>query len=201
MIGVNGNKSFIEQDFIWVAEYINGDQFFEYDPKTKKSNDFYHIQRDKLLYFGLIGHGLKLFFNVCGGTFNLQGSEIDFVYKTKDKCYNLTKNTTEFYRDIIQYKDASSTLDFKQLGKGKAGDILQYNFGYKHKLKIDNVVFNFKAIVHIPFDKPIYMKYRLVANKTLDGHFIILRNGREIKSIHAPLKAGVAGETSWIVRV
>ncbi|GBF32207.1 phage protein [Desulfocucumis palustris] len=192
----------VEQDFIWVGEYIDGTHLSEFDFVTKEENSFYRLQQDKLLRFGLIGHHRKFFYET-DGTFNLSGSCIEAIYRASGEDYFLTGglfNTVS--RDVIMYKDAEAMglANFTQAGGGVGSRITQYNFGYKAVLNIDGVTFNFKAIVKIPFNKPIYIALRLVADKELDGKFVIRRNGLVAEEFIAPLKPNVGGELNWVLR-
>src|SRR5690625_549699 len=125
---VKNNMSFVRQDFIWYADYLDGSQLFEFDPKTKKANRFQDIDKRKLLRFGVFGGGINLSYCVPGGEFDLHGNKVNFSYVTKSKEYHLTGNSLEIYNDLIQYKDATSALDIKKIGRATVGNIIQYNF-------------------------------------------------------------------------
>lgn len=187
----------VSQDFIWVADYIDGTHYSEFDFATKQENPFQGIDRKKLLRFGLLGNGVRLLFEVSG-IFKLAGQMIEVVYKTENKEYYLTGQQI-IYNDIISYKDAESSINL--LGGGVSNtSITQYNFGYKANLNIDDVNFHFKAICKIPHDEQPYMNFWLVANKKLNGVLQIKKNGRVIEEVHAPLDSGIGGEINWLAR-
>lgn len=188
-------RSPVAQDFIWLAEYYDGTHLAEFDFQTKEENSFYEIQRNKLIRFGLIGHRMKLFFEV-DGIFNLNGKTLGLIYRTKEKDYYLTGHYGK-YKDIITYKDAESS--FLPNGGVTSPRINQYNFGYKAEITIDDVTFNVKPIIKIPFNQPVYLNLWLVANKKLNGELVIKYGNRESKVIKAPLKKGVGGEINWII--
>lgn len=187
----------VNQDFIWIADYVDGTYLSEYDFVTKKENSFYDIQKIKLLRFGLLGHGLKMYFE-SNGIFKIAGRMIEFIYRVNDKDYYLTGQNI-YYNDIIHYKDAVSDFNPYTINKFN-NQTVQYNFGYKQIIKIDDIAFNFKAICKIPFNKPIYMNIRLVSNKNLNGRLIIKKNSFNYEEIDAPLKANAGGELNWIIK-
>jgi len=192
--------SFVEQDFIWVGEYIDGTCLPEYDFETKKRQDFYALQRNKLVRFGLVGHGMKLYYEVGGGFFKLNGQVYELVYRSDGKEYYLTGQFVP-YNDVITYKDAEAWANLSRSDEMKfPSRITAYNFGYKVKLQVDGVKFNFKPIVSIPYNKPAYFDITLVADRDLDGFLVIKKNGTEIAEFRAPLRAGVGGRLKWNIR-
>ena len=55
-------KAPTRQPFAWVAEYINGTYLSEFDYITKQENNFYDIDRNSLVRFGLVGDGVSAYF-------------------------------------------------------------------------------------------------------------------------------------------
>jgi hypothetical protein len=186
----------VSQDFIWLGEYIDGTHLAEFNLQTGAENSFYDIKKSKLLRFGLIGHRMKLF-TEYDGLFNINGMSIQVVYRVDGKVYPLTGLSGK-YSDVITFKDAESI--FIQGGGVSSPKINQYNFGYKTTLKIDEITFNFKPIVKVPFNNPVHFNFWLVADTDLDGEFVIIRNGKEYQTIKAPLEKGVGGEFNWVVK-
>lgn len=189
---ING-LSPVSQDFIWLGEYYDGTHLAEFNFTDKKENSFYSIERQKLIRFGLIGHGMKLFFEP-DGVFNLNGTAIEVAYRLDDMEYSLTGHSGK-YNDIITYKDAESALN--AAGGVVRNQINQYSFGYKTNLEIDGIKFTFKALCKIPFGQPLYMNFWLVANKKLNGVLVVKRNNRIVAEIDAPLKKGAGGEINY----
>lgn len=188
------------QDFLWYGEYSDGSMIAEYDLNTNKRVSFYDIEKDSLIRFGMVGHGMHLYYEVFGGVFKLNGQPVEVIYKISSEEYNLTGNPT-MYNDIITYKNAESTAVFKRKEPGRIiNRVTQYNFGYKANLLVKGVNFHFKAICSIPYNRPVYMHFRLTADKDLDGKLIIRKNGLVIDEFNAPLKKDVGGELNWIVR-
>lgn len=188
----------VSQDFIWLAEYANGEYLAEYDFVTKKESDFHDIKKDVITRFGLVGHGMKLYFESYGGYFKLADTSIEVVYKTEDKEYPLTGQKM-MYTDIIQYKEAETIANFAT-GQNFGSRITQFNFGYKNTFNIDGVNFHFKAICKIPFDKPAYVSFTLVADQELDGVLEIRKNGLFTEQFDAPLSKGIGGELNWLIQ-
>lgn len=183
------------QDFIWVAEYADGSYFTEFDMETKQENSFYSIEKDSLVRFGLVGHGVRCYHEVFGGSFKIEGRHIDLSLEAGGKEYPLT-GLPEMYSDVITYKDAEAT--FSPDG-GTAGSILQYNCGYKHQLKFPDLEISLRALCHIPKGQPMYLNFRLVANKKLDAVLKVRRNGQIVAEIPAKMKKDVGGEINWVV--
>lgn len=198
----NGYSPVNHQDFIWVADYYDGTHFAEYDFDTKETNPyrFYQIDKDKLIRFGLIGHGSKMFFEVANGIFNVNGHQFRISYIVNDKEYNLNGRTL-IYNDIITYKNAVSDAIPLLKGEGAfVNRIVQYNFGYKKKLVLDGIEFNFQAVMSIPFQSSAFMTIKLTANQDLDGKVVIRRGSQIVDEFYAPLKAGRRGNINWTMR-
>lgn len=197
MFSKNRKYSPVSQDFIWLAEYFDGSYYSEFDFSTKQENNFYNIQKDKLIRFGLIGCGMELYYEAIGGVFKLNGQMIEVIYEVDGKEYYLT-GQQKYYNDIISYKDAESLLTLDP-NKDVQTNITQFNFGYKVELEIDDIQFNLKSICKIPFNEPVHFNFRLVSNKDLNGFLIIKRNGFVTDKFHAPLQEGISGELNWIL--
>ncbi|RAI85694.1 hypothetical protein DET54_12151 [Paenibacillus pabuli] len=194
------NRSPVGQDYIWMGEYNDGTHLSEFNFDTQAENSFYDIDKSRLARFGLVGHGMKLFFEK-DGIFNLNGTPVEVIYRVGDKDYPLTGRFGQ-YKDIITYKDAEATLVLGSQGaQGGALNptIQQYNFGYKSTLEADGITFKFKAVCTVPYGRQMFMNFRLVADEKLDGQLVILRNGQTEVNLEAPLKKGVGGEVNWIV--
>lgn len=191
---ING-VSPVSQDFIWLGEYLDGTHLSEFSLDNGEENSFYDIKRDQLIRFGIIGHGMKLFFEI-DGVFNLAGTAVELEYKVGDQVYPLTGLHGQS-RDIITYKDAETLLNPN--GGGSHTQINQYNFGYKSELTYGDIKFNLKALCVIPYGKSAYMNLRLVANQQLDGELLVKKNNRVTDTIKAPLSKGVGGEVNVII--
>lgn len=194
----------LTQDFTWLAEYIDSTYMSEFDYRTLTKNDFYLINRFNLAKFGLVGQGMKLFFDVNTGMFNLNDHVLNFSYATEDNEYRFTgSNAHGFYSDIITFKDAHSDADLTNntISRGYSTNIHQYNFGYKKKFAFDDgTIFNFQVLVCLPYNKPAYVEIKIVPNKNLDGNLLIKKVGAMTEKIEAPLNKEYAGICQWIIR-
>ncbi|NGQ95330.1 hypothetical protein G3578_09200 [Brevibacillus sp. SYP-B805] len=204
MFSQTNGYSPVAQDFIWLGEYVDGTHLAEFDFVTKEENSFYSLQKDKLIRFGLIGHGHKMFYE-ADGRFNISGRVVDFIYSTSENDFFLTSGFSTFSRDPITYKDAVARLasfhdPHTQGGFAGNGSITQFTFGYKSVLEVHGVKFNFKVLCHIPFNSPAYMNLRLVADTKLNGKFQIRVNGLVVSEFHAPLEPNVGGELNWLIQ-
>ncbi|EHS58183.1 hypothetical protein [Paenibacillus sp. Aloe-11] len=195
----------VSQDFIWLGEYTDGTHLSEYDFDTQDENSFYKLQKDKLIRFGLIGHGQKFYFE-RDGIFKLAGRMVELIYSTPDRDYNLTGNIFQSYSDVISYKDAEAIglPNYSPAALGEKGimgnTITQFNFGYKTELVVHGVQFHLKAICKIPFHAPVHMALRVVSDTELDGKLQIKVNGFVTKEFQAPLKPNIGGELNWLVQ-
>jgi len=202
MSGFQREQSPVDQDFIWVADYYDGTHLAEFDFVTKQENSFYAIQRDRLMRFGMVGHGHRLSFEV-DGTFYLSGRAVELIYRTKDKDYRLTGNVANNYNDIITYKDAEAVTNITAVPNQEGGfssTITQFNFGYKAAIEVEGVRFGIKALVQIPHRQAMTLHVRLVTDVDLDGELVMRVNGIREHVFHAPLQAEIGGELNWQVQ-
>ncbi|MBD8498876.1 hypothetical protein [Paenibacillus arenosi] len=198
MFGNYEARSPVSQPFVWVAEYADGTVLSEFDYTTTEENRFQDIEKHKLIRFGLIGNDARMYFEVFGGIFKILGHMLQIDYVTEEKSYQLTGQPF-MYDDLITYKDAEFTFNPRILGSGSSA-ITQFNFGFKVKLKLEDVEFNFQAVCQIPHSQVACMEIKLVANKDLDGRVEIKRNGNRVDIIDAPLQEGIGGMITWELR-
>ncbi len=191
----NGMSINPKQDFMWVAEYLNGGNLLEFNEDCSE-NSFYSIDKKQLNKFGLVGRGHKMFFDATNGIFNISGRTVEFEYVDGNKTYNLT-NASESYNNIVQFKTAESTFDPFSLNGVMNSSISQFNFGYKQKLVFDDLELNFKVICKVPYDRPVYLEISLTTNKTLNGKLLMKRNGEILDSINAPIDEHTKGTLNW----
>lgn len=185
-----------KQDFLWCAEYVDGSHLLEYD--FEKSNDFNDIRKQELLRFGLIGTQAKLYFEVFGGIFKINGQMIQLSYIDGEDRYDLMGQPI-MHSDIITFKDADFLFDPRIAGSGKS-TITQYNFGYKAQLNINGVHFGFQAICQLPMNQKARMEFKIVADKDMNGHLEIKRNNYIVTDLKAPLSKQVGGEITWEIQ-
>lgn len=183
------------QDFMWVAEYYDGSYLTEFSPKTGQKENFYSINKNALIRFGLVGQGSTLFFDTVTGMFHLNGTRLFFSYKTKDKEYHLSGQKSQGkFNEIITYKDAYTDASMVNPHQKYSSGIIQYNFGYKAPLIFDDGTrFYFQTIIGIPQNEPAHVELKIVPNKDFEGQLYIKRVGQITRPVEAPLKSGVAG--------
>lgn len=188
------------QNFIWVADYMDGTYLSEYNFETRVQNNYYQIDKTKLIRFGLIGMGSQIYFDVANGIFNINKNRIQISYIANEVEYPLTGRTF-LYNDITQYKDAIG--DGKLLSKTASGRIKNHIeshvIGYKKAMDLADVNINFKNLLHIPQNKniPPYLEIKISVDKDLDGELVIRVNGLVANKIHAPLIKNRAGVYNW----
>ncbi|WP_104370774.1 hypothetical protein [Desulfocucumis palustris] len=186
------------QDFTWCAEYADGTHLVEIE-ESGKAHLFKEIQKDKLIAFGLAGRGMSLYYDVSTGIFNLAGRIVELAYRVGEKEYPLT-GQTKLYNDCISFKQAYTEISPLTCRRSNTR-IVQYCFGYKVRLQLGDLELHFKPVVFIPYDRPVYATFRLVADRDIaDGELVIRRNGQTMEQIPVPLQKGVGLEAMWEVR-
>ncbi|MGN4125836.1 hypothetical protein ACMGD3_12615 [Lysinibacillus sphaericus] len=192
-----GNNQAISIPFNWNADYANGKNYAEYDLLTHKKNDFYLIQRNQVVRFGLFGQGMKSYFEMSDGSFNLNGRRIEIDYVDEDgKIYHLTTNFEN--KDLITYKDAYA--DYNNVQGIQQSNLKSINFGYKTTYKKDDVQFFFQPIVSLPFNESAFIEVKLTSNKSMNGHLVFKSRGIEIERFPAPLEVNRAGQINWTIK-
>lgn len=192
------NLQAIDIPFNWNADYYDGTFYSEYDFKTHERNDFYLIDRNKVVRFGLFGMGMKFFFEMADGSFNLKGRRIDIEYHTDDgKIYYLTNNRSP--KDLITYKQAYTSLSPNNFGVQKSY-IESINFGYKTKMAIEDINLFFQAVVCLPFNSRPYIEVKMTSNKSLNGFIVFKSKGVEVERFRACLEENRAGQINWTIK-
>jgi hypothetical protein len=177
------------QDFMWVAEYLNGTLSHEFEKEK------FEVDRSKLLNFGLVGLGLNCYYDVPTGAFNFDGKKYEFILKQGEKEYNLT-NQMVLYNDCIHFHRY-----FCDMNGDRAGQtfLCGYQLGYKIKYQIEDVFFNFQPLFIIEEGQPFKFRFRLVVDKDFEGEFIIRTNGLISDSIKTNLKANINSQFEWLI--
>jgi hypothetical protein len=188
----------VKQDFVWLAEYDDGTFFCEFDFLNKKNNNFYHIDRSKIVKFGMIGQNIPMYFSVFGGTFYLDGNMVDFRYVVNKKVYQLTEQKS-YYNDIITFKDAFADLHPSKKNNVKS-NICQYNFGYKKRLFFDEFEIDLNFICEIPSSNHVRINLCIKSNDFINGELIILKNKSVYHTLKAPLQKNKVCNFIWEVR-
>lgn len=193
-----------EIDYMFMAEYLDGALLFECHQDMKKGRTVKEVDKNKVIRFGLIGQGLRTYFNIANGIFIHDGNKIEMIYKTKEREYNLTNNTM-LYNDLIYFKNAYTECQhsFTNNRSNASGQVFTgYNYGYKTKLTFDDgTQFYFKPILSIPLNQPTNLNIRLVSNKDLDGVIVIKINDLTKYELIAPLEKNIGGELTWFLRI
>ena len=166
-------QSPVSQDFVWVAEYADGTKLWEFDPLTKEEHSFWTIRKKDVIRFGLVGLGLKLHYEVGGGSFHVAGNVINLSYVINDQVYPLTGGM-QLYQNLLTFKE--TTADFSNFNRTRAHSIHEYMFGYEENVKIGEAQATFRAMCHLPFQKPCYFTFQLTADQPLNGRLHIQKN-------------------------
>lgn len=188
------------QNFIWVAEYYDGTYLSEYNLNDKKNNDYYSIDRSKLVKFGLIGMGSQMYFDVANGIFNINNNKIQVSYVVNKEEYPLTGRTF-LYNDIIQYKEAYGDMRISPTSSGGKlkNNIYSQSIGYKKSMFLVDANIHFKNILHIPQNSNIapYLEIKISSDKDLNGELVFRVNGMIANKVQAPLIKDKAGIYNW----
>lgn len=183
--------------FNWNADYANGKNYAEYDLLTHKKNDFYLVQKNQVIRFGLFGQGMKFFFEMVDGSFYLHGRKIEISYEDENgKVYTLTTNFAN--KDLITYKEAFT--DFSNVQGQQRSNLKSINFGYKTIYQQDDVQLFFQPIVALPFSQSAFIEVKITSNKAMNGYLIFKSRGIEVERFYAPLEENRAGQINWIIK-
>lgn len=191
------NYQAINIPFNWNADYANGKNFAEYDRLTHKKNDFYLIQRNQVIRFGLFGQRMKFYFEMSDGSFNIDGRKIEIEYVKEDgTTYPLTTNYE--HKDLITYKEAFT--DFSNQQGVQRSNIKSIHFGYKTNYKTEDILLFFQPIVTLPFNEHAFIAVKLTSTKAMNGYLLFKTNGIEVGRFYAPLEANRVGQINWIIK-
>lgn len=191
------NIQAISLPFNWNADYADGKNYAEYDLLTHKKNDFYLIQKNQVIRFGLFGQGMKFFFEMSDGSFYLHGRRIEIEYINDDgKTFSLTTNFAN--KDLITYKEAFT--DYNNTQGVQKSNLKSINFGYKTIYQKNDVLLFFQPIVSLPFSESAFIEVKLTSNKDLNGHLVFKSRGVEVERFYAPLEANISGQMNWTIK-
>lgn len=197
LFGQSGNIQAIGIPYNWNADYVNGTSYSEYDLSTHKKNDFYLINKNQVVRFGLFGQGMKFFFENADGSFNLRGRRLDIEYHTEQgEILYLTGNALK--KDLITYKEAYT--DFNSQQGIQKSNIKSINFGYKTYFVNNDIQLFFQPVVSLPFKESPYIEIKLTSNVDIKGHLVFKSRGVEIERFEAPLLAHRAGQINWTIK-
>jgi hypothetical protein len=186
-----------KQAFTWHGDLISGEHVAEFDYETHKPNNFYHINKNNLIKFGLVGRGSQIYFDVANGIFTINKHRFQISYVYDDTELPLT-GRTYLYNDVITYKDAVSDAYPHIRGKGTfQNTITQFNVGYKKQMELFGCNINFQCIASIPIEREMFFQVKITSDKDLNGKLVIRRDGLVVDKIDAPLKAGLSGMIDW----
>lgn len=187
----------VDYHFNWNADYVNGKNYSEYDLLTHKKNDFYLIQKNQVIRFGLFGQGRKFFFEMADGSFNLSGRRIEIEYHTDEgEIFYLTTNFQN--KDLITYKEAYT--EYNNIQGLQKSNVSSINFGYKTKYIKDDLEIFFQPIVSLPSSSSAYIEVKLTSNKNINGQLVFKSRGIEIERFDAPLEEYVSGQLNWTIK-
>lgn len=192
-----GNLQAVQLPFNWNADYVDGTNYSEFDLKTHQKNDFYLIERSKVVRFGLFGLGMKFFFEMSDGSFNLRGRRVEVEYHCEDgKIIHLTNNFN--IKDLITYKEAYT--DYNKVQGLQRSNIYSINFGYKTKIIKDDLLLYFQPVVSLPFNNSVFMEVKITSNKSMNGYLVFKTRGVEVERFYAPLEEKISGQINWTVK-
>lgn len=192
-----GNIQAISIPFNWNADYANGKNYAEYNLLTHEKNDFYLIQKNQVVRFGLFGQGMKFFFEMSDGSFNANGRRIEIEYEDENgEIYHLTTNFAN--KDLITYKEAYA--DYSNVQGVQKSNLKSINFGYKTVYKKDETQLFFQPVISLPFNESAFIEVKITSNKEMNGHLIFKSRGVEVERFKAPLEANRAGQINWTIK-
>lgn len=197
LFGAIGNVSPVKQDYVWVGEYYDGTHLSEFDLVTGTENNFHALEQNDVVRFGLVGRGMKVFFEDTG-VFNVKGKAYYLSYTVDGETYQITDKVMK--RTIITFKDAEAIFNPFDGGKPTNG-ITQFNVGYETEVVIKEVIVKLKVFVKIPVSGEMYFHIAMIPDADLNGNLVLHRaNDRNEFEIDAPLKCNVIGEIHHLIK-
>lgn len=188
----------IKLPFNWCADYFDGTYLTEYDLQTHQPNNFYTINQQNTIKFGLFGQNMKFYYETFNGIFILNDKKLKIIYQEDNgKIHELTNNSNK--KDIITYKEAFA--DFNHQNGIQKSNTTSINFGYKTIYKNEDLELNFQPIISLPFNQSAFLEIKLTSNKTLNGQLIFYSNGYKVERIDAPMEQGYSYQTKWTIKM
>lgn len=132
------------QSYIYFAKYFNGKEVYEYDNETNHLN-FNDIDQSHTKYFGLIGNGMKMYWDISTGIFHLGKNEYIINISSGEEIVNYIG----IDKDLITFKNAhtDSMINGGQIENIGTNIIDSYFIGFK---------MNFKSVfIQIVFGIPV----------------------------------------------
>jgi hypothetical protein len=105
MIEQNTSPLEPKQEYIWFADYEDGNSIYEFD-NSKKETSFYDIDQDKVITYGLLGNHLRISFNKQSGIFNIGGAEYPVFITINNKKVDLHK----IEKKLVHFKMGHSDM-------------------------------------------------------------------------------------------
>ena len=197
MFAENKNYQTKEFHFNWNADYSDGTSYSEYDLETGKKNDYYSIEQNRVLRFGLFGQNMKMFFEMVDGSFHLNGRRIEIEFhSTNGEVHHLTSNFKG--KDLITYKEAS--VKYNNVEGLQESIIHSINFGYKTLYSNNGLEFFFQPIVSLPSDESAFIGVKITPNKDIDGHLVFKSRDKEIERIDTKMEANNSYQINWTIK-
>lgn len=121
-----------DQAYIYYAEYYDGTKLYEYDDNHVHT-DFKDIDQSKVKYFGLIGNGMKIYWDIPTGILHIGKKE--FMIKLSSNASVLPMIGVK--KDLITFKMAhtDSVISGGVIQKSEKGNVIDaYFIGFKMNL-------------------------------------------------------------------
>lgn len=182
--------------FNWGVDYSDGSFTTEFNDDGIQ-NDYYEIELEKIIRFGMFNEQFKMFYQ-NDGSFSLAGQLIEIEYHTNEgDVYNLTSSFSK--KDCITYKQAYTDPVSRGVQKTNLEAIC---FGYKTIVEKDNTQFYFKPIVTAPLigDGKVYITVQLTSNRDLKGKLVFKNKYKVVEEFDANLRRNYSGIINWTVK-
>ena len=127
-----------DQEYIYFAEYYDGTILYEYDNDHNHLN-FNSIEQDKVHYFGFIGNGMKVYWDLQTGLFYIGKQWYKIVISAIEDENNFIPVSVESQKkDLITFKEAHTDclINGGYLPEDQRGNIIDgYFIGFKTKME------------------------------------------------------------------
>ncbi|WP_254068644.1 hypothetical protein [Brevibacillus sp. 7WMA2] len=101
-----------------------------------------------------------------------------------------------FIKNLITFKCAEAEINLLNSSGELRPVIAEYVFGYKHKLKFEDITFHIKVLIGLS-EQPPTLILRLVADRNVQGSLEIKLNGGIVSESVANLTKETSQEFSW----
>lgn len=179
-------QSPVDQAFIWLAEYVDGQSLTEFDLVNGVEHEFTEIDQPAVTRFGLIGQGVKVWFERSTGAFNVAGQHVAFVFT--DAVDHALPGSAQL--DLITYKRAEFDV------KTRRSEVSGFYVGYKTFTNVAGGAW-FKAIVSLNAGEVPFVDTTTTFTHDVTGCLSMYVNFKKFASVDITAKRGESANVKF----